>query len=257
MLTPLNGKTVIVTGSSKGIGKGIAKVFAKHGANVAVVSRKLKDTFSCVEEIQDNDGIAKGFEADVASYESMKILAEVVTETFGGIDILCSNAGIFPNSSIENMTAAEWDTVMNTNARGALFGIQACLPFLKKAETGRIILTSSITGPVTGYKGWSHYGASKAAQLGFMRSAALELAPYNITINAVMPGNIMTEGLDEMGEEYLKSMAATIPMKRIGTVEDIAYAALFLASKEASYITAQTIVIDGGQVVPESLEAMA
>ncbi|GEN35214.1 3-oxoacyl-ACP reductase FabG [Aneurinibacillus danicus] len=256
MLTPLNGKTVIVTGASRGIGKGIAEVFAKQGANVAVVARDLVNAESCAAEIRKNGGKAEAFKGDVASLDSMNELAEAVVNKFGGIDILCSNAGIFPNSLIENMSVDEWDIVMNTNARGTLFAVKACLPYLKDAEYGRIILTSSITGPVTGYVGWSHYGASKAAQLGFMRSAALELAAHNITINAVMPGNIMTEGLEEMGDDYLKSMIATIPLKRIGHVEDIAYAALFLASKEASYITAQTIVIDGGQIIPESLEAL-
>jgi len=145
---------------------------------------------------------------------------------------------------------------MNTNARGTLFSLQSCLSFLKKAEYGRIIVTSSITGPATGYVGWSHYGASKAAQLGFMRSAALELARYNITINAVMPGNIMTEGLEGLGDHYLNMMTASVPLKRLGSVEDIAYAALFLASREAGYITGQTIIVDGGQLLPESLEAM-
>nr|WP_258074336.1 SDR family oxidoreductase [Brevibacillus laterosporus] len=111
-------------------------------------------------------------------------------------------------------------------------------------------------GAATGYAGWSHYGASKAAQLGFMRSAALELARYSITINAVMPGNIMTEGLNGLGDHYLQAMTASIPLKRLGSVEDIAYAALFLASKEAGYITGQTIIVDGGQIIPESLEAM-
>lgn len=257
MLTPLKGKTVIVTGASKGIGKGIAKLFANQGANVAVVSRNIINAISCVEEIRLDDGVAHAFQADVANLESMKKLAEDVVKMYGGIDIVCANAGVFPNASIETMSSDDWDTVMNTNARGTLFAIQACLPYLKQAEYGRIVLTSSITGPITGYSGWSHYGASKAAQLGFMRSAALELAPFRITINAVMPGNIITEGLEGMGEVYLSKMASTIPMKRLGTVEDIAYAALFLASKEANYITAQTIVVDGGQVIPESLEAMA
>jgi 3-oxoacyl-[acyl-carrier protein] reductase len=257
MLTPLKGKTVIVTGASKGIGKGIAGVFAKKGANVAVVSRNIENAESSAEEIRKNGGIAKAFAGDVSSIDSMKKMVNDVASSFGGVDILCSNAGVFPNSSIEDMSIDEWDLVMNTNARGALLAIQACLPFLKEAEYGRIILTSSITGPVTGYAGWSHYGASKAAQLGFMRSAALELAPYNITINAVMPGNILTEGLVELGDDYINSMAATVPMKRIGKVEDIAYAALFLASKEANYITAQTIVVDGGQIIPESLDALA
>jgi 3-oxoacyl-[acyl-carrier protein] reductase len=119
-----------------------------------------------------------------------------------------------------------------------------------------VILTSSITGPITGFPGWSHYGATKAAQLGFLRTAAIELAGHGITVNAVMPGNIETEGLAEMGEEYREKMESAIPLKRLGTVADIGNAALFLASDEAGYITGQTIVVDGGQILPESLMAL-
>ncbi|KEQ27584.1 3-oxoacyl-ACP reductase FabG [Paenibacillus tyrfis] len=256
MLTPLKDKTVVVTGASKGIGKGIARTFAAKGAKVAVVARSLTTAEETVEEIRKSGGVAHAFEGNVADLESMKRVADETASVFGGIDVLCANAGIFPNAPIEEMTGEQWDQVMNTNARGTLFSLQACLPFLKKAEYGRIIVTSSITGPVTGYAGWSHYGASKAAQLGFMRSAALELARYNITINAVMPGNIMTEGLEGLGDQYLQAMTASIPLKRLGSVEDIAYAAVFLASKEAGFITGQTIVVDGGQIIPESLEAM-
>ena len=117
-----------------------------------------------------------------------------VARDHGGIDIVCANAGIFPSASLEEIDRPAWDLVLNTNARGALYTVQACLPWLKQAEAGRVILTSSITGPVTGYPGWAHYAASKAAQLGFMRTAALELAHHDITINAVLPGNVLTEG---------------------------------------------------------------
>ena len=119
-----------------------------------------------------------------------------------------------------------------------------------------MVLTSSITGPVTGYPGWSHYGASKAGQLGFLKTAAMELSRYNTTTNAVLPGNIITEGLEGLGEDYLATMAASIPLKRLGKVEDIANAALFFASQEAAYITGQTLIVDGGQILPESLEAI-
>ena len=118
------------------------------------------------------------------------------------------------------------------------------------------VLTSSITGPVTGFPGWAHYGASKAGQLGFLRTAAIELAKLGATINAVMPGNVMTEGLNGLGEDYLATMAASIPLKKIGSVADIGHAALFFASDEAGYITGPTLVVDGGQILPESLEAL-
>jgi 3-oxoacyl-[acyl-carrier protein] reductase len=119
-----------------------------------------------------------------------------------------------------------------------------------------VVLTSSITGPITGYPGWSHYGASKAAQLGFLRTAALELAPAKITVNAVLPGNVLTEGLVDLGQDYLRTMEASIPLGRLGAVEEIGNTCLFLATDEAAYITGQTIVVDGGQTLPESLDAI-
>jgi 3-oxoacyl-[acyl-carrier protein] reductase len=135
--------------------------------------------------------------------------------------------------------------------------VQACLDALTASGRGRVILTSSITGPITGFPGWSHYGASKAAQLGFMRTAAIELAPHAITVNAVLPGNIFTEGLAEMGQEYIAGMTRAIPAGALGTPEDIGYLAAFLASREAGYITGQAIAVDGGQVLPESPDAVS
>ena len=158
-------------------------------------------------------------------------MAAAAVDAFGGIDVLCANAGIFPDAKLVTMTEADMDRVLDTNVKGTLLSVQACLPALRDSGRGRVILTSSITGPITGYPGWSHYGASKAAQLGFMRTAAIELAPMGITVNAVLPGNIATEGLADLGEEYRASMEASIPQRRLGDVEDIGYAALFLASR--------------------------
>ncbi|HEY2129965.1 MAG TPA: SDR family oxidoreductase, partial [Streptosporangiaceae bacterium] len=173
-----------------------------------------------------------------------------------GIDVLCANAGIFPEARLADMTDEDIDTVLGTNLRGSILSVQACLPALTASGHGRVVLTSSITGPITGFPRWVHYGASKAGQLGFMRTAAIELAASGITINAVLPGNVLTEGLADLGEEYIQSMTASIPLRRLGTVDEIGYAALFLATDEAAYITGQTIVVDGGQVLPESLGAL-
>lgn len=253
MLKALAGRTVIVTGGSKGIGKGIARRFGAADLNVLVVSRALAEAEAAAAEIGPN---ASGFAADVSDPEQCKAFAAAALERYGRIDVLCANAGIFPAAKLDVMTAADFDTVMNVNLKGTFLSVAAVLPAMKAARWGRIVVTSSITGPITGYPGWAHYGASKAGQLGFIRTACIELAPWGITVNAVMPGNIRTEGLDGLGADYLAKMEGSIPLKRLGSVDDIANAALFFASEEAGYITGQTLVIDGGQVLPESLMAL-
>lgn len=256
MLSSIKDRTVIVTGGSKGIGKGIAQVFAKQGANVMIAARGEADAVQVVEEIKGKGGKAAYTLCDVSNPEQVAALFDKTAEVFGSIDILCSNAGIFPQKKIVEMSAEGWDAVMDVNLKSTFLCVKASIPYFKKVGSGRVIMTSSITGPVTGYPGWSHYGASKAGQLGFMKTAAIELSKYNVTINAVMPGNIMTEGLDGLGQDYLDTMAASIPLKRLGSVSDIGNAALFFASDEAAYITGQSIIVDGGQILPESLEAI-
>jgi 3-oxoacyl-[acyl-carrier protein] reductase len=257
MLTSLEGRSVIVTGASKGIGKGIARVFASKGARVLITARDLAQAEAAAADIRANGGIASAVAADVSTVEGNTVMAEAAIARHGGIDILCCNAGVFPEAKLAEMSVADWNQVMDINLKGTFLSVHACLPGLKARGKGRIVLTSSITGPITGSPGWSHYGASKAGQLGFMRSAALELAPFNITVNAVLPGNILTEGVEGLGAEYIAGMKSAIPAGRLGSVEDVAYAVLFLASEEAAYISGQTIVVDGGQVLPESHMALA
>lgn len=256
MLTPIKNRTVIVTGASKGIGKGIATVFAEQGAHIMVVARGEAEAAGAVAEIKAAGGTAAYTLCDVCDEAQVDAMVAKTAETFGGVDILCANAGIFPQKKIIEMSGADWDAVMRTNLKSTFLCVKACIPYFEKQGRGRVIVTSSITGPVTAYPGWAHYGASKAGQLGFLKTAAMELARYNTTINAVMPGNIITEGLAGLGQDYLDTMAASIPLKRLGDVKDIGYAALFFASDEAAYITGQSIVVDGGQILPESLEAI-
>jgi 3-oxoacyl-[acyl-carrier protein] reductase len=256
MFASLAGRSVIVTGASKGIGRGIALRFAEAGCRVTVVARSGEAAQQVAEDITAGGGTAIAVAGDVSTEAGVTAMAEAAIAQFGGIDILCANAGIFPAAKIGEMSVAEFDEVMGVNLRGTFLSVRACLPELTKTGRGRIILTSSITGPNTGYPGWSHYGASKAGQLGFMRTAAIEFAPLGITINAVLPGNIATEGLLSLGPDYAASMAACIPMKRLGAVADIANAALFFATAEAGYITGQTLVVDGGQLLPESPAAL-
>jgi 3-oxoacyl-[acyl-carrier protein] reductase len=251
MFTSLEGRAVVVTGGSRGIGRGIAGVFAQAGARVLITGRNARALADTAASL----GV-ESLVADVADPGDCARMAAVAVERLGGVDVLCANAGVFPEQRLESMTAADVDTVLGTNVRGTILSVTACLDALTASGRGRVVVTSSITGPITGFPGWAHYGASKAAQLGFVRTAAVELARRSITVNAVLPGNVLTEGLVEMGQDYLDGMAAAIPAGRLGTVEDIGHACLFLATEEAGFITGQTLVVDGGQVLPESPDAL-
>ena len=242
----LNHRTALVTGGAKGIGKGIAATLREAGAQVLIADIDRSTGEQTAGELG-----AHFVELDVRSQTSCFVAVDAAVQRYGRLDILCSNTGIFPNAPLDTMTEADWDATHNVNLKGMFFIVQAALKVMQKQQHGRVVLTSSITGPVTGFPGWAHYGASKAGQLGFMRSAALEYARFGITINAVMPGNILTEGLQAQGETYLAQMRAAIPTHTLGTPRDIGTAACFFASDEAAYITGQTLIIDGGQVLLE------
>jgi 3-oxoacyl-[acyl-carrier protein] reductase len=263
MFTSIAGRAVVVTGGTRGIGKGIASVFARNGARVLITGRDSQAARTAADELSrraasgGQGGEVSFVLADVASTEDCRRMAAIAQERLGGIDVLCANAGIFPDARLEDLAESDLDQVLGTNLKGTILSVQACLPALSRSGHGRVIITSSITGPITGFPGWTHYGASKAGQLGFMRTAAIELAPKGITVNAVLPANVVTEGLADLGKEYASGMTAVIPLGRLGTVDEIGYAALFFATDEAAYITGQSIVVDGGQVLPESPDAMA
>jgi 3-oxoacyl-[acyl-carrier protein] reductase len=257
MFTSLQGRSAIVTGGSKGIGRGIAEVFADAGVHAVVTGRSQADVDATVADLAGKPGTVSGVAADVSSQEDCRRVVATAVERHGGVDIVCANAGIFPSGRLEELTPADIEEVIGVNFKGTVYIVQAALSALADSGHGRVIVTSSITGPVTGFPGWSHYGASKAAQLGFIRTAAMELAPKKITINAVLPGNIVTEGLVAMGQEYMDGMAASIPVGRLGSVADIGNAALFFATDEAGYITGQSLIVDGGQILPESQEAIS
>src|SRR5258707_3599558 len=243
MFTSIAGRAVVVTGGTRGIGKGIASVFARNGAKVLITGRDAEAARAAAEELQARaaaaaePGEVSYVLADVSSREDCRRVAPIAQERLGGVDVLCVNAGIFPHGRLEDLTEDDLDQVFGTNLKGTILSVQACLPALAASGRGRVILTSSITGPITGFPGWTHYGASKAAQLGFMRTAAIELAPHRITVNAVLPGNILTEGLADLGDDYLAQMARAIPAGALGTPEDIGYTPAVLASDEAGYNT--------------------
>lgn len=247
---PISGRSVIVTGGSRGIGYGIAEVLADAGAFVTIVGRDPDVAAQAVTHIAGRGGNADCVVADISQPSECARMADEVMATRGAIDVLCANAGIFTQKKLAEMTEADYDETFDLNMKGCLFSVQACLPALAASGHGRVVVTSSITGPMTGVPGWTHYGASKAAQLGFVRAAAMELASEGITVNAVLPGTILSDGLLRLGMD-LDEVAASIPLKRIGDPRDIGQAVLFLASDAAGYITGQTLVVDGGVTLIE------
>jgi 3-oxoacyl-[acyl-carrier protein] reductase len=246
-MQPLTDQVAVVTGGARGIGRGIAAVLAAEGARVVVVDVDA--------EVGEETAAALGvlaIPADVTDRSSVETMASRFADELGRIDIVAANAGAYPFAELETLDEEMWNRVMDLNVGGAVRTVQACLPAMRARGYGRIVLTSSITGPITGQPGFTHYGASKAAMLGFMRSAAVELARSGITVNAVMPGNVATEGFADTSDEHQRRMLSSIPMGRYAEPEEIGWAVRFLASPEAAYITGQTLVVDGGQVLPEA-----
>lgn len=252
-------RRVVVLGGTRGIGRAIVEAFLGHGDLVLATGRSPESVATLADGLAGTEGAGRLRTAavDTAAPELPDRLAGAVEDALGGgVDVLCCNAGVFPSSPLDDLDRETITSTLQTNLVGHMLAVQRLAPLLRRASQGRVILTSSITGPLTGYPGWTTYAASKAAQLGFMRSAALELAPHGVTVNAVLPGNIATEGLVAMGPEYLSAAAACVPLGKLGTPEDIAHAVIFLASAGAQYITGQTIVVDGGQTLPESPDAI-
>jgi len=250
MASTMEGRSVIVTGGSRGIGYGIAEVFADAGAHVTIVGRDPQVGAQAAARLSSDGASVTFLAADLAEPAECARMAEAVLTRRGAVDVLCANAGMFVSKRLADMSEADYDETMDLNMKGCLFSVQACLPALVASGRGRVVVTSSITGPITGVAGWTHYGASKAAQLGFVRAAAMELASQGVTVNAVLPGTIHSEGLQRLGMD-LDEVASAIPLKRIGDPRDIGHAALFFASDEAGYITGQTLVVDGGVTLIE------
>jgi 3-oxoacyl-[acyl-carrier protein] reductase len=252
------GRSVIVTGATRGIGKGVARAFAAAGAQVLIVGRDEIAARATVGELSaqaPGRGPVSALVADVSDPDSAERIAAAAVDRHGGIDVLVANAAVFPSVPVEELTTDLVETVLRTNLVSGMLLVRACATHLADSGAGRVLLMSSITGVHTGYPGWSAYAASKAGQLGFMRTAALELAPRGITVNAILPGVVLTEGLRQAPAEHLERKAASIPLGRLGSVDDVAALALFLAGDGAGYITGQAVVVDGGQLLPESLTA--
>jgi 3-oxoacyl-[acyl-carrier protein] reductase len=244
----LAGRVALVIGAARGIGAAIAERFIEEGAHAmiadteseagsATAARLARSAFTSCD-------VSRKADADAAVAETLRV--------FGHLDILVQNAGIYPWTLIENIEPEEWDRVLAVNLRGTYLAARAAFPAMRSKNYGRMIFTSSITGPRVTSPGHGHYSASKAGINGFIKAAAIEFAGYAITVNGIEPGNILTEGVKtHRSAEFIRSMEEAIPLGRLGAPRDVANAALFLASDEASYITSTTIVIDGGQTLPE------
>ena len=249
----IENMVAIVTGGSKGIGKAIAKLYAEEGAKVLIVYHSDDASAQRTkEEIETAGGKVSIFKGDVSVKTDMEAMAEKAIGLYGRIDILCSNAGIFPLTPISDITEKEWDDVQSVNLKGTFLALKACLSQMRKQQYGKVVVISSVTGPRVGIPGFSHYAASKGGLLGFVNNACIELAYDNITINAVEPGSILTEGAKEvLSDEDMKGIAESIPLKRMADPREVAFAALFLSTEESSYITGQSIMVDGGMLRTE------
>ncbi len=249
----LDGKVAIVTGSGQGIGEAIARLFAQQGAVVVVNARTPEKVDGVVDAIVAAGGNAHGVSADVGTLEGVNTLVDAAARRFQRIDILVHNAGIFPFHLLEDMADDAWNEVIQVNLTSAYRLTHACIPHMKELGAGRMLFTSSVQGNRAAVPGCAHYAASKAGINGLIRAAALELAPYRITVNGVEPGLILTPGTETaIAEDKRRLWAQYVPLKRWGEPAEIAHAMLYLASPEAAYVTGQTIVVDGGALLPES-----
>jgi 3-oxoacyl-[acyl-carrier protein] reductase len=244
----LEGKTVIITGASRGIGKGIAEVFAKQGANIAFTYRSSDEKAKALEdELSANGCKAKGYKSDASNFEAAQQLAVDILEEFGSIDVLVNNAGITKDGLLMRMSEDDFDRVMDVNMKSVFNMTKAVLRPMLKQRKGSIINMSSVVG-VKGNAGQANYSASKAAINGFTKSTALELGSRNIRCNSIAPGFIETEMTDALAEDQIQEWRNAIPLKRGGTSEDIANSALFLASDMSAYVTGQVLHVCGGML---------
>ncbi len=249
-MAKLEGKVALVIGAARGIGEGIAQRFVEEGAKVVIADTEVEAGNETARRL---NGLF--IETDISRMDHAERAVKTAIDGFGGLDILVQNAGIYPWTLIENISPDEWDRVLAVNLKGTFLAARAALPHMKVKRAGRMVFTSSITGPRVTSPGHGHYSASKAGINGFIKAAALEFSNYGITVNGIEPGNILTSGMQmHRSEAFIKSMEAAVPLGRLGTPRDIANCALFLASEDSSYITGTTIIVDGGQTLPEGAD---
>lgn len=244
----LEGKTAIITGASRGIGKGIAEVFAANGANIAFTYSSSEEAAKNLENELVKTGVkAKSYQSDAANFEEAQQLVSDVVEEFGGVDILINNAGITKDNLLMRISEEDFDKVIEVNLKSVFNMTKAVMRTMLKQRKGSIINMSSVVG-VKGNAGQTNYAASKAGILGFTKSVALELGSRNIRCNAIAPGFIETEMTGKLDEKTIQEWRNNIPLKRGGTPEDVANACIFLASDLSAYVTGQTLNVDGGML---------
>ncbi|GGB65586.1 beta-ketoacyl-ACP reductase [Flavobacterium suaedae] len=244
----LEGKTAIITGASRGIGRGIAKVFAEQGANVAFTYSSSAEAAKVLEEELTALGIkAKGYQSNAADFNAAQQLVDDVVAEFGTVDILINNAGITKDNLLMRISEEDFDKVIDVNLKSVFNMTKAVQRTMLKQRKGSIINMSSVVG-VKGNAGQTNYAASKAGVIGFTKSVALELGSRNIRCNAIAPGFIETEMTEKLGEDVVKGWTENIPLKRGGSPEDVANACVFLASDMSAYVTGQTLNVDGGML---------
>lgn len=242
----LEGKTAIVTGASRGIGKEIAMVFAREGANIAFTDLFEDENMKNTEAELSALGVkAKGYASDASSFADSQRVVDLIVNDFGKVDALINNAGITMDTLLLRMTEDQWDKVMNVNLKSVFNFTKAIQKYFLKQQSGSIVNMSSVVG-VKGNAGQANYSASKAGMIGFTKSMALELGSRNIRCNAIAPGFIMTAMTDKLPEDVKKAWAEKIPLRRGGSAEDVAKVAMFLASDLSSYVTGQVINVCGG-----------
>ena len=244
----LEGKTAIITGGSRGIGKSIVEIFAKHGANVAFTYNSSAESAKAIAAEVSKEGVkVKCYKSDASNFEEAQNLAADVHKEFGSIDILINNAGITKDNLLMRMSEEDFDCVIQVNLKSVFNMTKAVQRTMLKQRKGSIINMSSVIG-LKGNAGQSNYAASKAGVIGFTKSMAIELGSRNIRSNAIAPGFIVTEMTEKLGEETIKKYYETIPLKRGGTPEEVANTCLFLASDMSAYITGQVLNVDGGML---------
>lgn len=253
MFADLSGKVVIITGAGQGIGAGIARVFATAGAKVMVVTRTEKHGVATVDTIRGNGGVADLCAVDIGDPDNVHRSVELTAKQWGGVDIMVHNAASFLGGAVDDYSEDDLETVLSVNLKACFRYSKAVIPYLRQRGGGRLLFTSSVTGPRVAMPGTSYYAASKGGMNAFIRTAAVELARDNITVNGVEPGYIRTAAMELLADaDGLAQMTKYIPAGFMGAPEDIAYCMLYLASDEARYITGQTICVDGGSTLPES-----